>query len=38
MPGQTKITDIKVTLNIGAKVNYIILKATTLLELPIIKS
>ena len=38
IPGRTKVTNIRATLNTGAKVNYITLKAATLLELPIIKS
>ena len=38
MPSRTKVTNIRATLNTKAEVNYITLKAATLLELLIIKS
>ena len=38
MPGRTKVTDVRVTLNTRAEVSYITLKVATLLELLITRS
>ena len=38
MPGRTKVTDIRATLDTGAEVSYITLKVTTLLKLLITRS